>query len=107
MSQSSEELQVHISAIHIRLDLGIIMQDSGLLPFFEDLLTLQTRYNDQDLVSSQTTLDQHLQGNTQHREKPLEQVFLEDPDIHPAVEISPEDPSSNPVSHLIAFSRYH
>lgn len=88
--------------MHIRLDLGIIVQDGGLLSFFEDLLTLQTQYSDQNLVSSETTVDQLLprQGNNQERAKPAEQGFFEDPDIHPTDDISPEYPVSNPVSHL-------
>ena len=102
MSQSSE---VHISPMHIRLDFGIIVQDGGLLSFFEDLLTLQTQYNDQNLISSETTVDQHLprRGNRQQRVKPTEQGFFEDPDIHPTVDISPEYLVSNPVSHLTTF----
>jgi autophagy-related protein 2 len=94
--------------MHIRLDLGIIMQDGGLLSFFEDLVTLQTQYIYQDLISSETTFDQHSprSGNKQQREKPSEQVFFEDPDIHPAADILPEDITSNPVSHLIVLSRY-
>ena len=98
--KSNAELEVHISPMHIRLDLGIIMQDGGLLSFFEDLRTLQTEYSDQDLVSSETTFDQHLPrpGNKLQRAKPSEQVFFEDPDIHPTVDILPEDLTSNPVS---------
>ena len=103
--QSSEELEVHISPMHIRLDLGIIVQDSGLLSFFEDLLTLQTQYSDQNLVSSETTVDQHLprRGNRQQRAKPTEQGIFEDPDTHPTVDISPEYLVSNPVSRLTTF----
>lgn len=94
--------------MHIRLDLGIIMQDGGLLSFFEDLLALQTQNSYQDLMSSETTFDQHSprSGKNQQREKPSEQVFFEDPDIHPAADISPEDITSNPVSHLIALSSH-
>ena len=105
--QSSEELEVHISPMHIRLDLGIIVQDGGLLSFFEDFLTLQTQYSDQNLVSSETT-DQHSprRGNSQQRAKPAEQGFFEDLDIHPTVDISPEYLVSNPVSHLSTFLRY-
>jgi hypothetical protein len=96
--QSSEELEVHISPMHIRLDLGLIVQDDGLLSFFEDLLTLQTQYSDQNLVSSETTVDQHFPRRG--RAKPTEQGFFEDPDIHPTIDISPV---SNPVSHLTTF----
>lgn len=105
--QNSEELEVHISPMHIRLDLGIIVQDGGLLSFFEDLLTLQTQYSDQNLVSSGTNVDQHLprQGNSQQRAKPAEQGFFEDPDIHPT-DISSEYLASNLVSHLTTFLRY-
>ena len=105
VAQSNEELEVHISPIHVRLDLGIIVQDGGLLSFFEDLLTLQTQYSNQNLVSSETTVDQHLprRGNSQQRVKPAEQGFFEDLDIHPTVDISPEYLVSNPVSHLITF----
>jgi hypothetical protein len=106
--QSSEELEVHISPIHIRLDLGVIVQDGGLLSFFEDLLTLQTQYSDQNLVSYETSVDQHLprRGSSQQRAKPAEQGFFEDPDIHPTVDISPEYLVSNPVSHLTTFLSY-
>jgi hypothetical protein len=108
MPQSSEELEVHISPMHIRLDLGIIVQDGGLLSFFEDLLTLQTQYSDQNLVSSETTVDQHLprRGSSQQRAKPAEQNFFEDPDIHPTVDISPEYLVYSPVSHLTTLLRY-
>jgi hypothetical protein len=102
--QSSEELEVHISPMHIRLDLGIIVQDGGLLSFFEDILTLQSQYSDQSLVSSEMTAE-HLprRENSQQRAKPVEQGFFEDPDIHPADDISPEYHVSNPVSHLSTF----
>ena len=92
--------------MHIRLDLGIIVQDGGLLSFFEDLLTLQTQYI--DLVSSEMTVDQHLPGreNSQQRAKPAEQGFFEDPDIYPTDDISPEYLVTNPVSHLGNFLRY-
>ena len=78
------------------------MQDGGLLTFFEDLFSLRTRtlYNDQDSISSETTIDQL------PRRAKTEQVHFEDPDIHPTVNISPEDLTSNPVSHLIVFLRY-
>ena len=104
MPQSSENLEVHISPIHIRLDLGILEQDGGLLSFFEDLLTLQTQYNDQNLVSSEMTVDQHLprRESSHLRAKPVEQSFFEDPDIHPT-DGMPECPVSNPVSHLSSF----
>ena len=103
--QSSKELEVHISPMHIRLDLGIIVQEGGLLSFFEDLLTLQTQYSDQNLASSEATVDQHLprRGNSQQRVKPAGQGFFEDPDIHPPVDISPEYLVSNPVSHITTF----
>jgi hypothetical protein len=100
VSQSSEELEVHISPMHIRLDLSIIVQDGGLLSFFEDLLTLQTQYNDQNLVSSETTVDLPRRENNHQRAKPAEQGFFEDPDIHPTDDISPEYLVSSPVSHL-------
>lgn len=102
--QVSEELEAHISPIHIRLDTGVIVQEGGLLSFFEDLLNLQTQYSDQDLVSSGTTVDRYLprQKDRQENSKPTEQVFFEDPDIQPAVDISPEDP----VSHLLSFLSY-
>ena len=105
MPQSNEELEVHISPMHIRLDFGIIVQDGGLLSFFEDLLTLQTPYSEQDLVSSETIVDQHLprRGNMQQRAKPTEQGFLEDPDFHPTVDNSPEYLVSNRVSHPTTF----
>ena len=82
--------------MHIRLDLAIIVQDGGLLSFFEDLLTLQTQYSDQNLVSSETTVDQQLprQGNSQQKAKPAGEGFFEDPDIHPTVDISTEYPVS-------------
>lgn len=105
MPQSNEELEVHISPMHIRLDLGVIVQDGGLLSFFDDLLTLQTQYSDQNLVSFETTVDQHLprRGSSQQREKRAEQDFFEDPDIHPTVDISPEYLVSKPVSLLLLF----
>jgi len=95
MPQCSEKLDVHLSPMHIRLDLGIIVQDGGLLSYFEDFLTLQTQYIDQDSVSSETTVDQYLpsRGKNQQREPPTGQ---EDSDIHPTVGISPEDLASNP-----------
>ena len=105
--QSREELEVHISPMHIRLDLGVIMQDGGLLSFFEDILILQTQYSDTDLVSSETTVDQGLsrRENRQQGAKSSGQVFFEDPDIHPTVDISP-DLAYNPVSYPVAFLRY-
>ncbi|KAF8798079.1 hypothetical protein BYT27DRAFT_7203788 [Phlegmacium glaucopus] len=92
--QGSEELDVHISPMHIRLDLEIIIQDGGLLSFFEDLVTLRTQHSDQDSVSSETTIDQYLssQGNRQQRAKPTGQ---DDSDVHPIIGISPEDLASN------------
>lgn len=94
--------------MHIRLDLGIIVQDGGLLSFFEDLLTLQTQYCDQSLVSSEITFDQHLPGREirQQGAKPAEQGFFEDPDIYPTDDTSPEYLVSNPVSHLSTFLLY-
>lgn len=102
--KDNEELEIHISPMHVRLDFGIIMQDDGLLSFFEDLLTLQTQHAGQDLVSSETTIDQYLpsQRNKQQRTKPTEHVFYEDPDT---ADISQKDLEPNPVSYLRIFLR--
>ena len=109
MPQSSEELEVHVSPMHIRLDLGIIVQDGGLLSFFEDLFTLQTLYSDKNLVSSEMTVDERLpiRENIQQRARPAEQGFFEDPDIHPTDDISPEYLVSNSVSHFSAFCIFY
>ena len=103
MHEGSEGLEAHISPMHIRLDLGIIVQDGGLLSFFGDLLALRTQYSDQDSVSSETTVD--LWGNNQQRAKPTEQDFFEDPD--PTVNIYPEDLVSGPVSRLTVLLGIH